>query len=61
MQGLEFIDTSQDDLKSFPAEPRRDAGFQLHYVQMSQEPAAWKPMKTVGTGAMELRIHREGE
>ena len=61
MKELEFIGTRQDDLKSFPAEPRRDAGFQLHYVQMGQEPSDWKPMKTVGIGAMELRIHREGE
>lgn len=28
---------------------------------MGQEPSDWKPMKAVGTGAMELRIHREGE
>lgn len=61
MKDLEFIGTSQDDLKDFPAEARRDAGFQLHYVQIGQEPSDWKPMKTVGRGVMEIRIHREGE
>ncbi len=61
MKKLEFIGTSQHDLKSFPAEARKDAGFQLHYVQMGQEPSDWKPIKTVGAGALELRIHREGE
>ena len=61
MKDLEFIGSSQEDLKSFPAEVRRDAGFQLHFVQMGQEPADWKPMKSVGSGAMEIRIHREGE
>lgn len=61
MKDLEFVGTSQDDLKNFPAAARRDAGFQLHYVQMGQEPSDWKPMKTVGGGAMEIRIHSEGE
>jgi phage-related protein len=61
MKDLEFIGSSQDDLKSFPAEARRDAGFQLHFVQMGQEPADWKPMTSVGSGVMEIRIHREGE
>ncbi len=61
MKRLEFIGTSQEDLKNFPAEARRDAGFQLHFVQMGQEPSDWQPMKTVGAGAVEVRMHREGE
>lgn len=61
MKAVEFAGSSQDDLKKFPAEARRDAGFQLHFIQMGQEPSDWKPMKTVGAGAMEIRIHREGE
>lgn len=61
MKTLEFMGSSQDDLRNFPAEARRDAGFQLHFVQTGQEPSDWKPMKTVGSGAMEIRIHREGE
>ena len=61
MKPLEFAGSSQDDLKNFPAEARRDAGFQLHFVQTGQQPSDWKPMKSVGSGAMEIRIHREGE
>ena len=61
MKDLEFIGSSQEDLKSFPMDARRDAGFQLHFVQMGQEPADWKPMKSVGMGAMEIRIHKDGE
>lgn len=61
MKELEFLGTSQDDLKNFPAEARRDAGFQLHFVQMNQKPSDWKPMKTIGPGAIEIRIHKEGE
>jgi phage-related protein len=61
MKDLEFIGSSQEDLKDFPIEARRDAGFQLHFVQMGQEPADWKPMRSVGAGAMEIRIRKEGE
>lgn len=61
MNEMEFIGSSQEDIKNFPAGARRDAGFQLHFVQMGQEPSDWKPMKTVGPGAVEIRIHQEGE
>ena len=61
MKSIEFAGSSQDDLRNFPAEARRDAGFQLHFIQLGQEPSDWKPIKSVGPGAMEIRIHREGE
>jgi phage-related protein len=61
MKELEFIGSCLEDIKNFPAEARRDAGFQLNFVQMGQEPSDWKPMKAVGTGAVEIRIHKEGE
>ena len=61
MKEIEFIGSSQEDIKNFPTEARRDAGFQLHFVQMGQNPTGWKPMKTVGTGAVKIRIHKEGE
>jgi phage-related protein len=28
---------------------------------MGLAPSDWKPMKTIGSGVMEIRIHREGE
>lgn len=61
MKDLEFIGSSQEDIRNFPAEARRDAGFQLHFVQMGQNPSDWKFMKTIGAGAVEIRIHKEGE
>jgi phage-related protein len=61
MKDLEFIGSSQDDLKHFPADVRRAAGFQLHYVQQGLLPTDWKPMYPVGAGAMEIRIHDGGE
>lgn len=61
MKPLEFLGTSQDDLKDFPAEARRAAGFELHFVQQGLQPSDWKPMPQVGPGAMEIRIHVLGE
>ena len=61
MKPLEFLGTSQDDLKNFPAEARRAAGFELHFVQQGLMPVDWKPMPQVGQGAMEIRIHVLGE
>ena len=60
MQGtrkpLHFMGSSHDDLKTFPAEARRDAGFNLDFVQRGLEPSNWKPMKTVGPGVKEMRV-----
>jgi len=53
---LAFIGSSLADLCRFPEEARRDAGFNLNFVQLGLEPADWKPMKTVGPGVTELRV-----
>jgi phage-related protein len=53
---LHFVGSSHDDLKAFPDEARRDAGFNLDFVQRGLEPSNWKPMKTVGAGVNEIRI-----
>lgn len=61
MKHLEFVGSSLDDLKAFPAEARREAGFELNFVQRGLEPSDWKPMKEVGVGVREIRIHVLGE
>lgn len=61
MKKLDFIGSCLEDIKKFPADARRDAGFQLYFVQMGQNPSDWKPMKAVGTGVLEIRIHKQGE
>jgi phage-related protein len=53
---LQFMGTSYDDLKAFPDEARRDAGFNLDFVQRGLDPEDWKPMKTVGVGVNEIRV-----
>ena len=53
---LRFMGTSHNDLRAFPDEARRDAGFNLDFVQRGFDPENWKPMKTVGAGVNEIRI-----
>lgn len=49
--------TSKTDLKAFPADARRVAGYQLWLVQMGRNPDDWKPLPTVGIGVKEIRVH----
>jgi phage-related protein len=48
-------------LRAFPAEARREAGHQLHRLQLGLEPSDWKPMPAVGPGVVEIRVHAGGE
>jgi phage-related protein len=61
MKPLKFVASSLDDLRNFPDEARRVAGFELHAVQSGLEPSDWKPMQVVGSGVREIRIHLLGE
>jgi phage-related protein len=54
---LIWFGSSQVDLRAFPQDARRVAGFQLRRVQQGLEPNDWKPMTTVGAGVQEIRIH----
>jgi phage-related protein len=61
MKPLEFVGSSLDDLREFPAEARRAAGFELGFVQRGLDPSDWKPMNEVGASVREIRIHVLGE
>ena len=61
MKSLIFAGSSLDDLRDFPNEARRAAGFDLRAVQNGLEPSDWKPMQLIGPGAKEIRIHVLGE
>ena len=58
---LKFVGPSLNELRDFPEEARRAAGFELRAVQNGFEPGDWKPMKTIGSGVNEIRIHILGE
>jgi phage-related protein len=53
---LQFMGSSLNALRAFPDEARREAGFNLDFVQRGFDPENWKPMKTVGAGVNEIRI-----
>ena len=61
MKALKFVGSSLDDLRNFPDEARRAAGFELRAVQSGLEPSDWKPMQSIGPGVNEIRIHVLGE
>jgi phage-related protein len=54
---LVWLGPSLSDLRAFPAEAKRAAGYQLGRVQQGLMPDDWKPMTTVGAGVYEIRIH----
>jgi phage-related protein len=48
-------------LRDFPAEARRQAGFDLDAVQRGLEPSDWKAVPDIGAGVREIRVHVLGE
>lgn len=61
MRPLNFVGTSLDDLRNFPDDARRAAGFELYAVQCGTKPSDWKSMSAIGRGVFEIRIHVSGE
>lgn len=61
MKPLRFLGSSLDDLRNFPDEARRAAGFELRAVQHGLEPSDWKPLPVIGPGVQEIRIQVLGE
>lgn len=56
LKAVVWMGSSKDDLIAFPADTRREAGYQLESVQRGVEPQDWKPMASVGPGVREIRI-----
>ena len=61
MKKLSWAGTAYSDLCDFPREAKKLAGRELRRVQAGAEPIDWKPMKSIGSGVHEIRIHAEGE
>jgi phage-related protein len=55
-----FLGSSRDDLREFPAEVRKALGDELLRVQNGLMPVDFKPLKDVGKGAYEIRVHLDG-
>ena len=58
---LAWLGSSLDNVRAFPADAKRAAGYQLGRVQQGLMPDDWKPMATVGAGVYEIRVHTKLE
>ena len=56
-KALCWLGSSLDDVRAFPADARRAAGYEPGRLQQGLMPSDWKPMATVGVGVYEIRIH----
>ena len=54
---LSWVGSSLEAVRRFPAEARREAGYELRRVQQGLMPSDWKPMRPVGPGVLEIRLH----
>lgn len=56
-RAIHWLGSSLTDLRAFPADARRDAGYQLRRVQSGLMPSDWKALSSVGPGVYEIRVH----
>jgi phage-related protein len=59
MKPVTFVGSAIDDLRAFPADARREAGYQLDRVQCGLDPVDWKPMSSIGASVREIRVRDE--
>jgi len=58
---LVWLGSSLEDIRAFPADARRLAGYQLRRVQVGLMPSDYRPVKGVGPGVYEIRLHTRME
>ncbi len=51
------LGSSLEDVRAFPADTRRAAGYQLRRIQCGLMPSDWKDLSSVGPGVFEIRLH----
>ena len=56
MKPIAFVGGALDDLRDFPPDACREAGYQLDNVQRGLDPDDWKPMASIGLGVREIRV-----
>ncbi len=55
---VRFMSATLRSIKEFPQLARTLAGRELRLIQQGAMPEDWKPMPSVGPGAIEIRIHQ---
>ena len=61
MKQIEFHGTSRKEIKKFPEQAKKEAGYQLMRIQHGLEPSDWKSMRNIGQGVREIRIHTKDQ
>ncbi|MCL1826299.1 MAG: type II toxin-antitoxin system RelE/ParE family toxin [Betaproteobacteria bacterium] len=61
MKTVIFMGDSRECIRDFPEGARYETGRQLLRVQKGLDPLDWKPMRTVGVGVREVRVHAGGQ
>lgn len=51
---IDWRGSTHDDLRDFPDDAKRDAGYQLRKIQEGEEPDHFKPMPEIGAGVQEI-------
>jgi len=60
MKPIVWVGDSLARVRAFPADAKRELGYQLERVQDEREPADWKPMPSVGAGVNDIRARIGG-
>lgn len=61
MKGIIWLGKTNQQVREYPPDIRREIGYNLDKVQRGLEPCDWKPMVGVGNGVKEIRIHDSNE
>ena len=59
LKPVTWVGNSLDELNAFPAEIKRQLGYDLHLVQQGSMPRDFKVMRNLGSGVMEIRQRDE--
>ena len=55
-----WLGDSRARVKAFDPAAKHEIGFQLRLVQAGEEPADWKPMRSIGADVSEIRVRMGG-
>ena len=61
LKSIVWVGSALKDLRAFPEDAQRRAGYELYLVQDGQEPTDWKPMSIISAGVREIRVHTGAE
>ena len=54
LRSISWVGSSLDDLKKLPKAVQREVGFALHQIQEGETPSNAKPLKSLGSGVLEI-------